>query len=271
MSTHATTQILSFATALLLSGGSLLANGATDTSRAARTSDARDINYAILLSISEEVETAPAYLVTVDMIEERRLAQAVAAQDLPAVPTFDDEGASRLAQSVQLATAHRLRGETIAAAEHYAQVMQLSQNPIHAFFYAEAAAANGDAMLAAHLRKIYSAAKSAGDTTLNRTQVDPSVKVIRLAGVISDINMRIIANASIRIFDPIALIEHTVTSDANGLFVVDGLSNAAELQILAQATGFDESEQTFYVNPENTKHAHMIGMRIYLQPTAAGL
>ena len=69
----------------------------------------------------------------------RRREQAEAAEYQPALPQFttaavytepvEAVGVSPLSRALQLATAHRLRGETVAAAEQYDTVLAFSRKP----------------------------------------------------------------------------------------------------------------------------------------------
>ena len=51
-------------------------------------------------------------------------------------------------EHLQLATAFRLRGDDVQAVPHYARVVQLSKQPVHAFFYAQSLRATGQDLLA---------------------------------------------------------------------------------------------------------------------------
>jgi len=68
------------------------------------------------------------------------------------LPHLVDENADLKSLSVtehlQLATAFRLRGDYVKAVPHYAQIVKLSSQPIHAFFYAQSLRATGQDLLA---------------------------------------------------------------------------------------------------------------------------
>lgn len=53
-----------------------------------------------------------------------------------------------ITEHLQLATAYRLRGDYVQAVPHYAQVVRLSKQPIHAYFYGQALRATGQDLLA---------------------------------------------------------------------------------------------------------------------------
>lgn len=53
-----------------------------------------------------------------------------------------------ITEHLQLATAFRLRGDFVQAVPHYARIVRLSKQPIHAFFYAQALRATGQDLLA---------------------------------------------------------------------------------------------------------------------------
>lgn len=53
-----------------------------------------------------------------------------------------------ITEHLQLATAYRLRGDYVQAVPHYSQVVKLSKQPIHVFFYAQALRATGQDLLA---------------------------------------------------------------------------------------------------------------------------
>ena len=59
-----------------------------------------------------------------------------------------DPSSLSVTEHLQLATAFRLRGDYVQAVPHYAQVVKLSKQPIHAFFYAQALRATGQDLLA---------------------------------------------------------------------------------------------------------------------------
>lgn len=233
----------------------------------------QDIDYAILLSVSEPVAfDGDAYTAgpRESPMAIRRRTQAQIAAAHPAMPDFDEaEETTELARAVQIATAYRLRGETIAAAEAYQDVLALSRKPVHAYFYAEVASANGDQLLAAHLSELYRAAQRAGsDLPTAATDV---VSDVRIAGVATDASTGgTLDNAEVRVLDPVSLREFTASTDANGLFVVDGVSRGAHLQIVAVAAGYLANETALYVDPAHTQHAPMMGTRLYLQPEDLG-
>ena len=232
-----------------------------------------DIDYAILLSISEEVEIAERYEVDArtrlaGATAARRREQATAASTQPAVPSFEGEADAgetpEVSRAIQTATALRLRGETVAAAEAYARVLELSRVPVHAFFYAEVARANGNALLADHLAALYREAR-AGGTPLP-TVSEEATRDIRIAGVVTDAGTgAVLRDVTVRVLDPLSHRVLTASTDANGLFVVDGVSREARVRIVAERAGFGVGEQELYIDPAHTRHAPMVGTRVYLQ------
>ena len=238
---------------------------------------ARDIDYAILLSISEEVTVAERYGATAaeryaGAAAARRAEQSADAADAPDVPEFSaerpGEETPELSRAVQRATAHRLRGETVAAAEAYAEVLRLSREPIHAFFYAEVARANGDDLLADHLGTIYREARAAGERLPARPA--GATADVRVAGVISDAATGVmLAGVEVLVLDPISHRVTVASTDANGLFTVDGVSRGATVRIVTARAGYTPAGDELYVDPAHTRHAPIIGTRVYLQPVDA--
>ncbi len=231
---------------------------------------ASDLDYAILLGISEAVEADlvfDAVANTHARHAESREQQTLCAEHLPAVPTFAEANTQEtpeLSRLVQLATAHRLRGETIEAAAYYAQVVQLSPKPIHLHFFAECARTNGDRMLADRLAQKYAVARvTATEAPIAR----PSTKPVRLAGVITHATTGTpLRGVSVRVLDPISLREHSAITDANGLFVVDGLTSGATLTLQASLTDFVVDQHELLLDAAQTSSTPIVGMRIYLQP-----
>ncbi len=64
--------------------------------------------------------------------------QLEVSHQLPACAKTVDPAALSLSQLVEVATAHRLRGNAPAAMRWYALVMQRSDDPRHAYFYQQA-------------------------------------------------------------------------------------------------------------------------------------
>ena len=235
---------------------------------------ARDIDYAILLSISEEVTVAERYRVDAGQrhaaaAAAQRERQSVLAADQPRVPEFSAEETPELSRAVQRATALRLRGETVAAAEAYAEVLRLSREPIHAFFYAEVARANGDELLAEHLGTLYRDARAAG--TLLPARPKDTRADVRVAGVVSDAaEGGMLAGVEVRVLDPIGCRVFVASTDANGLFTVDGVTRGATVRIVTAHVGYVAAADELYVDPAHTQHALIIGTRVYLQPEGHG-
>ena len=246
------------------------------TAGALAQNSVQDIDYAILLSISEEVEIAERYEVDASArmaaaTAARRHEQATAASARPAVPTFGGEAPAEetpeVSRAIQTATALRLRGETVAAAEAYARVLELSRQPIHAFFYAEVARANGDDLLADYLAALYREARAAG--TQLPTLSEESDRDIRIAGVVSEAGTgAMLREVTVRVLDPLSHRVYTASTDANGLFVVDGLSRDARVRIVAERAGFEVGEEELHIDPAHTQHAPMVGTRVYLRREA---
>ncbi len=124
---------------------------------------AADVRYAVLLCLSEEVEVAKSSLSSAPVAPTSSQPQPAVLSTTtlatsPALPNFSGNFAdetSAFSQRVQLATAHRLRGEYGQAEELYRQLVQESKEAIHAFFLAECAAANGNAQVAEAARELY--------------------------------------------------------------------------------------------------------------------
>ncbi len=249
----------------------------TLTSVTAQTaSPAPDLDYAILLGISEAIDDEAFADAAHDprvRQAERREMQSTCAEHLPAVPTFTDADAQEtpaLARLVQLATAHRLRGESIAAAGYYAQVVQLSQNPIHLHFFAECARDNGDDMLAELLAERYTVARATGTASFHDTTPATGTKPIRLAGIVTDAsNGNRLRYVEVRVLDPLRLVELTVTTDANGLFVVDGLTRGATLTVRATLDDYEISLEELKLDARTNAQTPIVGTRIYLQPNTS--
>ena len=260
---------------LLASATAALSLSALLPTASAQEADRGDIDHAILLSVSEPV-TFDGSAYTVDRhgeaTEARRQEQARVAAAKPAVPEFGTEGAQtpELSRAIQVATALRLRGETVAAGEAYAQVLSLSRKPIHAFFYSEVARANGDDVLADYLAASYEKARAAGGELPKTSPVGE--RDIRIAGLVTDARTGAkLVGVEVRVLDPLAYREYVAETDENGLFVVDGVSRRADLKIVSAKAGYELGDDALYVDPAHTAHAPMMGTRVYLAPTGGSV
>ena len=230
--------------------------------------DAR-INEALLYALTEapaqHQEPEPSYLLAPSNDPE---AQAHA-KTLPAVPQFaapTHAAAPELNQLIQLATAHRLRGETVEAGEYYAQIIRQSDDAKHVFFFAEMARANGQSLLAEALQARYAQLR-AGEPV---AQLRPLQKPVRLAALFTHARESYgLAGVTVHVFDPAQLVEYIGSTDNNGLCVIDGLSNAAALTIRATSAGFAEAQQTLDLRAEQANEVPIIATRVYLQPLSS--
>ncbi len=125
------------------------------TTSSSRAQSASTADYDFLLSISEPARyDLYDRSVSKENLSVVPIAPAIHAEiDLShPLPEVDVEGKNpsqlTITEHIQLATAFRLRGDYVEAVPHYARIIRLSNQPIHAFFYAQALRATGQDLLA---------------------------------------------------------------------------------------------------------------------------
>ena len=208
----------------ILAGGILLLALFATRSISAQTASTAD--YDFLLSISEPARF-DLYDRTVPKDDRNivPIATAIHAEiDLShPLPALDVEGKDpshlSITELIQLATAFRLRGDYVAAVPHYARIVHLSKQPIHAFFYAQALRATGQDLLA----DLYSARYSQGiggtleEQVLNDAQRSGVPAFIR--GQVVDIEFRnAIPNVEVRLVNICTEEEFVTSTDSEGNF-----------------------------------------------------
>ena len=127
------------------------------------------------------------------------------------------------------------------------------------------ARANGDDLLADHLMGLYQAAHANGELLPAASALED--RVVRVAGVVTHAATAAAMGAvEVRVLDPLAHRELRAVTDANGLFVVDGVSLGATVEIVTEHAGYVPAGELLYVDPSQTTLSPMIGTRVYLQP-----
>lgn len=243
-----------------------------DTSRNMLQYQSEQMSYAILLSLSEPVEiiTPKKGLPTYEAwtTEQRRHRQARMAKNKPALPAFEasrDEPGTALAEQIQLATAHRLRGESELAADYYAKVVRASAQPIHLHFYAEVARTNGHDLLADYLNNLYDKAQNGKRPLL--AQPKQAGVPVRIAAVIYDAQSgNCLADVTVQVLEKTALVEHSARTDRNGLFVIDGLRQNSGLLMMLTKAGYQSQMLEQDLSEEALGKGKLLGLRLFLQP-----
>jgi len=191
-----------------------------------RAQMAADANYDFLLSISE-----PARF---DLYE--RKVHKDGSQVVPVVSpahasidfshplpqlaeTSSDFASLSVTEHLQLATTFRLRGDYVQAVPHFAQVVKLSDQPIHAFFYAQALRATGQDFLADLYDVQYKAGEGGSLQVLpESTSAHSGVPVTIHGRVKNHYDGDPIASVEVRLVNRCTEEEFISITDANGNF-----------------------------------------------------
>lgn len=124
-----------------------------------------------------------------------------------------------ITEHLQLATAFRLRGDYVQAVPHYAQIVKLSKQPIHAFFYAQALRATGQDLLADLYEARYTAGEGGSLEELPEPISAHSGVPVMIHGRVNNLyDGKPMASVEVRMVNRCTEEELVTTTDANGNF-----------------------------------------------------